>query len=150
MFDLIFGRSFWAMILRFALLPVMLNALALPVYLIFERASDETATKLSLLQYVAILPWSILAWTWFGWGLAFWRFDRSDIPVRSFAAYPMLTGLTTIPVLWVLMSLYAGSSISEYVQVAVFGAFAGPLQALMVASGCRYLPQIIAPRQSRA
>lgn len=104
MVDLIFGRTFWSMILRFALLPMIASALSFFFLLIFKREADETTVQLSYLQIAAIMPWSIVAWTWFGWGLAFWRFDRSEIPVRSFVAYPMLTGLSVIPVFWVLVS----------------------------------------------
>lgn len=149
MVDQILGRTFWSMILRFALLPVALSALMLPAFLLFGRDAGQAAVKLSVLQYVAIMPYGILGWTWFGWGLAFWRFDRRDIPVRSFVAYPMLTGLALVPVFWVLASFGEAPRISDYVAATVFGAIAGPLQAVLAATASRYLPQVTALRKSR-
>lgn len=145
--DQILGRTFWSMILRFALLPIALSAVLLPALLVFGRAASPAAAELSLVQYAAIIPYSILGWTWFGWGLAFWRFDRNEIPVRSFVAYPMLTGLTAVPVLWVLTSLGAAPTMSDYVAATVFGAAGGPLQAVLAATAFRYLPQATALRR---
>jgi hypothetical protein len=137
------------MILRFALVPVVANAFLLPLLFIFYWDGNETALELSPLQYAAIVPWSIAGWTWFGWGLAFWRFDRSEIPVRSFLAYPTITGLTVVPVFWVLASAGPDPDMSDYVAATIFGVFAGPLQAVLVATACRYLPQAVALRRSR-
>ncbi len=149
MVDLILGRTFWAMILRFALLPIIASALSFFLLLIFKLEGDETSLQLSNIQIAAIMPWSIVGWTWFGWGLAFWRFDRSEIPVRSFVAYPMLTGLTFIPVFWVLVSSSADPTMSDYVAATAFGFVAGPLQAVLAATAFRYLPQATALRKSR-
>lgn len=149
MVDQILGRTFWSMILRFALLPIALSAVLLPALLVFGQAASPAAAELSLVQYAAIIPYSILGWTWFGWGLAFWRFDRNEIPVRSFVAYPMLTGLTAIPVFWVLTSLSAEPSTTAYVAVTALGAVGGPLQAVLVATACRHLPQTFMRTRSK-
>lgn len=149
MADLTLGRTFWSMILRFALVPPAASALGLLFLLLFKWDGDETTIQLSYLQNAAIMLWSIVVSTWFGWGLAFWRFDRHEIPVRSFVAYPMLTGPAFVLVFWVLASTGAKVGISEYVAVTIFGVVVGPLLAVLTATACRYLLQTTALRKPR-
>ena len=132
----IFGKSFWPMIGRFALIPILLSILSLPFWLFL--GPDQTDIELSKFDYVWITVFHILFWTWIGWGLAFWRFERDQIPVKSFLIYPLISGLSIIPIYWILMEAGLDPDRDEFVAATIFGALAGPLMAILIASFWRY------------
>ena len=148
MADLILGRSFWSTFSRFAFIPILLSLIALPFIIMTEPAVNPQVPQLSFLQQTWIVVFHVVGWSWIGWGLAFWRFDASQRPVRSFALYPMLSGLVFVPVFWILLSISSDPTMSDYIGVTVFGCFAGPLIAYLFAKFFRTAPQLTAMRKS--
>ena len=144
MIDLIFGRSFWGMVARFTLFPTVLSVISIPMISILHPASDLRFPQLTLLQQSWIWLQHMAAWSWMGWGFAFWRFDEQQRPIQSFALYPLLSGLVIIPVFWILLSLMPDSDMFDYIGATIFGAITGPLSAFLLATFCRTVPQYTA------
>lgn len=145
MIDTLFGRSFWPMVWRFALAPIAMMVLFSPLFLFME--SPET--DISLWGHAWIALFNMAGWSWVGWGLAFWRFEREDIPVQSFALYPLVSGLVVIPMFWILNQTSVDPESNELITLTVFGALAGPIMAIMVSSFWRYAPNMTSLKNSK-
>lgn len=145
MVDLIFGRSFWSMVWRFALFPVVLNIIALPFLFLVPENPSHVALELSFLSKIYLLFFEMIFWSWLGWGLAFWRFDRRDIPVQSFVAYPFFSGFTVVPIYWILLASSPDSGTDDLISATVFGMVVGPLMAIIMTTFWRYAPQATSP-----
>ena len=136
---------------RFMIFALALNVVYLPFLLFAPEDPSSPRLELSLLACIYIAFFNIIFWSWVGWGLAFWRFDRKDIPVRSFVRYPLLSGLSVAPIYWILLSTPAETNFDHRTEImivaTVFGAIVGPLIALLMATFWRYAPQTTALRK---
>lgn len=154
MIDLIFGRSFWSMLGRFVIFAVALNVISLPFFLLVPEGPKAPHLELSLISNIYLAFFNVIFWSWVGWGWAFWRFDRKDIPIRSFVTYPLLSGLFVTPIYWILLSSPAETEFvhrtEALIAATVFGVIVGPLMALITATFWRYAPQATALRKTKS
>ena len=136
---------------RFIIIALALNVVSLPFFLFFPLDPSAVQLELSLLSSLYIGFFNIVFWSWVGWGWAFWRFDRQDIPVKSFAKYPLLSGLFVAPLYWILLSSPAEADFDHrtevFIAATIFGLIVGPLMALLTATFWRYAPQFTALRK---
>lgn len=154
MIDVIFGRSFWSMLGRFVIFALVFNVISLPLLLLTPEDPSAPQLELSLLSASYLAFFNVIFWSWVGWGWAFWRFDRQDIPVKSFVTYPLLSGLFVAPLYWILLSSPAVTELDHrteaMISATVFGVIVGPLMALITATFWRYAPQTNALQKAKS